>query len=177
MFSILIEILLSLLKTMWDKEEMLATSIFSFSRIVFCSVKDRFYHLSYLYNLQTLSILTRQRFCHLVKNCTIQFKFFRIRASQDFLKLIQCFLNVYFLPFPKRALVFTCLQYKPIENTAEKEKLLVTSNFSVSHSVFNSWGIFCNSHQIRNCCLLTLFVWKSLNICGMGKGKPNKILD
>ena len=45
---------------------------------------------------------------------------------------------------PKQALVFTCLQYKSFENTAgEKEKLLITSNFSFSHSVFYPfWELF-----------------------------------
>ena len=43
-------------------------------------------------------------------------------------------------PFPKQALVFMCLQYKSFENTVEKEKLLVTSNFSFSGSVFYPFG-------------------------------------
>ena len=36
-------------------------------------------------------------------------------------------------PFPNKP---WCLQYKSFENTVEKEKLLVTSNFSFSHCVF-----------------------------------------
>ena len=39
-------------------------------------------------------------------------------------------------PFPEQALVFMCLQYKSFWKHWEKEKLLVTSNFSFSHSVF-----------------------------------------
>ena len=39
-----------------------------------------------------------------------------------------CFINI--------ALVFMCLPYKSFENTVEKEKLPLTSNFSFSHSVF-----------------------------------------
>ena len=42
--------------------------------------------------------------------------------------------------FPKPALAFTCLQYKSFEITVGKEKLLVTSNFSFSHSVFYPLG-------------------------------------
>ena len=39
----------------------------------------------------------------------------------------------------------------------EKEKLLVTSNFSFFHSVFNSFGLtFCHFCQICNCRLQTL---------------------
>ena len=39
-------------------------------------------------------------------------------------------------PIPKEAQVFACLQYKPFKNSVGKEKLLVTSNFSFSHSIF-----------------------------------------
>ena len=45
----------------------------------------------------------------------------------------------------------------------EKQKLLVTSNFSISHGVFYPFGwTFCYFHQVLNCRLLTLSVWKSL---------------
>ena len=44
------------------------------------------------------------------------------------------------LPFPKYALVLMCLQYKSLENAVEMEKLLVTSNFSFSHSGFYPFG-------------------------------------
>ena len=39
-------------------------------------------------------------------------------------------------PFPKQALVFTCLQLKSFKTLWEREKSLVTSNFSFSHSAF-----------------------------------------
>ena len=45
----------------------------------------------------------------------------------------------------------------------EKEKLLITSNFSFSHSVFYPFGelsAICN--KFENCRLQTLLVWKSL---------------
>ena len=41
--------------------------------------------------------------------------------------------------FPKQALVFMCLQCKSFENTVGKRQH-VTSNFSISHSVFYSFG-------------------------------------
>ena len=45
----------------------------------------------------------------------------------------------------------------------EKEKLLDTSNFSFSHSVFNPFGeLNCQFHQISTCCEQTLPVWMSL---------------
>ena len=39
------------LKTLWEKEKMLVTSIFSFSYKVFCSIKDRNHHFS---NIETV---------------------------------------------------------------------------------------------------------------------------
>ena len=45
----------------------------------------------------------------------------------------------------------------------DKQKLLVTSNFSFSHSVFHSFGeLFFHLHRIYNFRLQTLSVWKSL---------------
>ena len=45
----------------------------------------------------------------------------------------------------------------------EKEKLLVTSNFSFSQSVFYPFGkLVFHFHQICNCRLRTLSVWKRL---------------
>ena len=39
----------NLSKTLWEKEKMLVTSIFSLSHYDFYSIKDRSYHLCYLY--------------------------------------------------------------------------------------------------------------------------------
>ena len=94
------------------------------------------------------------------------------------------------LPFPKQALVFTCLQHKSFENTVgkkeisldcslqgqpfsqtspgfyvsavqvfgkncgEKEKLLLMSNFSFSHSVF---------HPFRE--LSAIFIKSEIVVC------------
>ena len=41
-----------------------------------------------------------------------------IAVNQHFLHFPQCFLS--HKPFPKKALVFTCLQYKSFENTVGK---------------------------------------------------------
>ena len=43
-------------------------------------------------------------------------------------------------PFPNKPLFFTCLQNKSFRPMWEKEKLLVMSNFSFSHSVFYLFG-------------------------------------
>ena len=44
----------------------------------------------------------------------------------------------------------------------EKEKLLVTSNFSFSQCLLPVWRTLCYFHQIWNCRLQTIPVWKSL---------------
>ena len=51
-----------------------------------------------------------------------------------------------------------------------EEKLLVTSNFSFSPLCFLPfWRTFCHFHQILNCFLQAVSVWKS-KICCLGKG-------
>ena len=42
--------------------------------------------------------------------------------------------------FPKQALVFTCLHYKPIENTVGKGEIALKEQFLLSHSVFYWYG-------------------------------------
>ena len=42
----------------------------------------------------------------------------------------------YWLPFPRQALVFTCLQYKSFENTVGKEEIARNEKLSFSHSDF-----------------------------------------
>ena len=50
-----------------------------------------------------------------------------------------------------------------LKTLCEKEKLLVTSNFSFSHSVFYPFReLFPHFHQIQNCCLQLRSVWKGL---------------
>ena len=56
-----------------------------------------------------------------------------------------------------------CRTLCPLETLWEKEKLLVMSNFSFSHSVFYTvLENFLQFHQIWNCCLQSLSLWKSL---------------
>ena len=56
----------SLLKTLQEKEEMLVTSIFSFSNSVFYPFPKRFVFKLDLFCLQLLSIWTSLKICHLV---------------------------------------------------------------------------------------------------------------
>ena len=67
------------------------------------------------------------------------------------------------LTFPKQALVFTCQQCRPFENTVGKGEIARNEQFLLfPQSFLPVWRTFCHFHQIQNCRLLTLSVWKSL---------------
>ena len=57
------------------------------------------------------------------------------------------FIKPPYQPFPKQALVFTCLQYKSFENTVGKGEIAQPASFS--HSVFCPFGDL-PIHQIWN---------------------------
>ena len=66
-------------------------------------------------------------------------------------------------PFSDKPLFLHVCSKSLLKTLREKEKLLITSNFSFSHSVFYPfWRIFHHFHQIQNYRLQTLSVWKSL---------------
>ena len=66
-------------------------------------------------------------------------------------------------PFPKQALVFTCLQCKSFENTAGKGEIARNEQYLLFPQCFLPiWRTFCHFHQIKNCRLQTLSVWNSL---------------
>ena len=63
-------------------------------------------------------------------------------------------------PFPKQVLVFSCLQYKSFENTVGKGEIAHNNQFLLFPQCFLFfWGICF--HQIQNCRLHTLSVWRS----------------
>ena len=71
-----------------------------------------------------------------------------------------CFLTVN--PFPNKPWFSRVCSWSLLKTLREKEKLLITSNFSFSHSVFYSIGVLSAFfYQIWNCPLLILWVWKS----------------
>ena len=66
-------------------------------------------------------------------------------------------------PFPKQALVFTCLQYKSLENTVGKGEIARNEQFLLFPQCFLSIRrTFCHFQQTLNCRLQTLSIWKSL---------------
>ena len=66
-----------------------------------------------------------------------------------------------------------CLQYKSFENTVEKEKLLVTSNFSLFHSVFYLFGELSAIFIKFKIVVCKLFQFEASEICYLGKGKKD----
>ena len=69
-----------------------------------------------------------------------------------------------FNPYPNKFLCLCVCCTSVLKTPWEKEKLLVTSNFSFSLSVFLPfWRTHCHFYRIKNCRLQTLSVWKSLN--------------
>ena len=69
-------------------------------------------------------------------------------------------------PFPKQAMVFTYLPNTSFENTMGKG----TSNFSLFQCFPPFWSAVSHVHQIKNCHLQTLSVWKSIISVVWGKG-------
>ena len=66
-------------------------------------------------------------------------------------------------PFPNKPWFLHVCSTKILKTLLVKEKLLVMSNFSFSHSVFETfWRTSRHFHQFWNCLLQTISVWKSL---------------
>ena len=68
-----------------------------------------------------------------------------------------------FKPFPKQALVFTCLQYRSFENTVGKGEIARNKQFLLFQQyLFYLLGELCSIFIKYKTCLQTLSVWKSL---------------
>ena len=65
--------------------------------------------------------------------------------------------------FPKQTLVFTCLLLQSFENTVRQGEIARNEQFLLFPQCFLPvWRALCHFHQILNCCLQTLSVWKTL---------------
>ena len=61
-----------------------------------------------------------------------------------------------------QTLVFTCLLYKSLENTVGKGEIARNEQFLLfPHCFLTYWKTFSHVHQISNCRLQTLSIWKS----------------
>ena len=78
-------------------------------------------------------------------------------------------------PFPNKPWFLRVYSISLLKTLGEKEKFLVMSNFSFSHSVFYQfWTTFFNFYQIQNFRLQTLSVWESLKLVVWERVKPNQ---
>ena len=68
-------------------------------------------------------------------------------------------------PFPKQALASTCLQYMSFENTVGKGEIAHNKQFLLFPQCFlPNWRTVCHLHQIWNCHLQTLSIWKGVKV-------------
>ena len=74
------------------------------------------------------------------------------------LSLDLCFFSSAFNPFPNKSWFLWVCSTSLLKTPEEKEKLLVTSNFSFSQCFLPVWQTFCHFHRR----LQTLSVWKGL---------------
>ena len=75
---------------------------------------------------------------------------------------------------PKQALVFTYLQYKSFEHTVGKGEIARNEQFLLFPQCFQPiWRTIFDFHQIWNCCLQSLSVWKSLKSVVLERVKQN----
>ena len=78
-----------------------------------------------------------------------------------------------FKPFPNKPWSLRVWSTILLKTLWEKEKLLVTSNFSFSHCFLLVLRTFCHFHLIWNCRLQTLWVWRSLKFVVWERVKLN----
>ena len=112
----------SLLKTLWEKEQLLLTSFLPIWRTFY-------FHQNWNCRRQTLSVWTSLK----VVLCERFFFFFF-----GVVKSCQLFDN----PFPHNDTFWCPWETSLLKTLWEKEKLLVTSNNSFSHGVFYPFGYF-----------------------------------
>ena len=146
----------SLLKTLWDKEKLLVTSNFSFAHSVFYPIRELSSIFYQIWNcrLQTLSIWKSLKFVvwervkednnGSVNPSTTQFRqstlYQTMKCSMglNWKHIADDKINVTqrFNPFPNKPWFLPVCSTSLLKTMWEKEKLLITSNFSFSHSVF-----------------------------------------
>ena len=82
--------------------------------------------------------------------------------------------NFLFKPFPKQALVFTCLQYKSFENTVGKEEITHNEQFLLFPQCFllilENFLQFSSNMKLSSA---KSFCLEESKICCLGKGLSN----
>ena len=117
-----------------------------------------------------LQVMTHLIICLVIYTCITKnvfccntYLFYEIKVCPA-LKL--CNQKLYFgldLPIPTQWHLLTPLGNKPFENTVGKGEIVRNEQFLLFPQCFLPvWITFCHFHQIWNCHLQTLSVWKSL---------------
>ena len=127
-------------KTLQEKEKMLVTGNFSFFRVFKLLVLQT--HKNRGLFGKVLKAIT----AFIENNCVHEL--FTTQSMTLYRKPCN--------PSPNKPL-FLCVRSPNLLTLWEKEKLLITSNFTLSNSVFFPfWRTFCHFHQIWNCRLKVL---------------------
>ena len=85
----------------------------------------------------------------------------KVSLTGEGLKCIKC-ISENDKPFLKQALFLCVCSIHVLKTLWEKEKLLITSIYFFSPQCFLPfWRTFFHFHQLKNCCLQSLSVWKS----------------
>ena len=78
--------------------------------------------------------------------------------------------NVFFNPFPNKPWLLRACSISLLKTLWEKKKLLVTSNFSFSHSVFYPYEELSTIFITFEICRLQTLNLEESKICRLGKG-------
>ena len=116
-----------LLKTLWEKKKLFITSIFFFSHNVFYSIRKLYPHLSEFLTYLYLLLISKS----LKLACEVEGYENNEGKGESGGNLN---------PFPNKPWFSSVCSTSHLKTLWEKEKLLVTSNFSFSHSVFYPLG-------------------------------------
>ena len=107
----------------------------------------------------------RRRNCSLCRHVKIGMCLWRFKKKYILLQMAShnyAWTSFSLNPFPNKPRFLRVCSTSPLKTLWEKEKLLVTSNFSFSQCFLPVWRTFCHFRQIWNCCLQMLSIWTSL---------------
>ena len=158
---------------------MLVTSLFFFSQ----NVSKRILLWGHINNFEFGVILTilkllqmSKKDCGKRRNCSIWAisPFSKVFSKDLYSRHVKTRVCFY-----KQALVFyICVCYKSFGNTVRKGEIARYEQFLLFSQCFLAvWRTSCHFHQIWNCCLQTLSVWKSLKLVVWERVKEVTVLS
>ena len=157
---------------MWEKEKLLVTSNFSFPHIVFKghvlqTRKNRGLFGKGLTTMSSSGSLNPPHNSELYRN---EMAFLKTLLVKENIEVTSIF-SLY--PFPEQALVFTCLQYKSLENTVGKGEIARNEQFLLFPQCFLPfWRPFYHFHNFKMSSANSLSLEESKS-CRLGKGYYN----